>query len=103
MPSRTEPCGLAQMIACRYGNVPIVRSTGGLRDSIRDCTLGEGNGFVFEGYDAFGLYDAVMRAISLYNDNENWKKLVSYDLTLDFSWSSSAKKYMEMYRKVSYK
>ena len=52
MPSKSEPCGLAQMVACRYGTPPIIRETGGLRDSIHDCTLGEGNGFTFAGYSA---------------------------------------------------
>lgn len=102
MPSKSEPCGLSQMIACRYGTVPVVRATGGLRDSISDCTLGEGNGFVFESYDTDGFYHALMNAVSRFYDTENWQKLVLYDLTRDFSWSRSAEQYLDMYEQVRF-
>ena len=62
MPSKSEPCGLAQMVACRYGTIPVVRETGGLRDSIQDSSMGRGNGFTFAGYSAHELYDACHRA-----------------------------------------
>jgi len=98
MPSKAEPCGLSQMIACRYGTVPIVRETGGLRDSIKDCGGGEGNGFTFSNYSAADLSNAVYRAVDLYrNHGDDWDKLRKYIMTIDFSWSKSAEKYDEMY------
>ena len=78
MPSKSEPCGLAQMVACRYGTPPIVRETGGLRDSIHDSTMGEGNGFTFAGYNAHELYVACCNAQNAYYDKENWKNLVHH-------------------------
>ena len=98
MPSKAEPCGLSQMIACRYGTVPIVRETGGLRDSIVDCSFGEGNGFTFADYNPDDMANAIYRAIDLYYNNpENWDKLRKYIATIDFSWAKSADKYDEMY------
>ncbi|MEE1170232.1 MAG: glycogen/starch synthase [Anaerovoracaceae bacterium] len=100
VPSRSEPCGLTQMIGCRYGDVPLVRRTGGLNDSITDCTLGDGNGFVFDNYDSGSLYAAMANAIERYHDKENWQKLVKYDLSLDFGWSNSASEYRAMYESM---
>ena len=98
MPSKSEPCGLSQMIACRYGTVPIVRETGGLRDSITDCSFGEGNGFTFAGYNSDEMTNAIYRSIDLYYNNpEDWDKLRKYISTIDFSWANSANKYDEMY------
>ena len=98
MPSKAEPCGLSQMIACRYGTVPIVRETGGLKDSIIDCSFGEGNGFTFADYNPDDMANAIYRAIDLYYNNpENWDKLRKYIATIDFSWAKSADKYDEMY------
>lgn len=98
MPSKAEPCGLSQMIACRYGTVPIVRETGGLRDSIVDCSYGEGNGFTFADYNPDDMANAIYRAIDLYYNNpEGWDKLRKYISTIDFSWTKSADKYDEMY------
>lgn len=98
MPSKAEPCGLSQMIACRYGTVPIVRETGGLRDSITDCSFGEGNGFTFAGYNSDEMANAIYRSIDLYyNKPEDWDKLRKYISTIDFSWAKSADKYDEMY------
>ena len=98
MPSKAEPCGLSQMIACRYGTVPIVRETGGLKDSIIDCSFGEGNGFTFADYNPDDMANAIYRAINLYYNNpENWDKLRKYIATIDFSWAKSADKYDEMY------
>ena len=98
MPSKAEPCGLSQMIACRYGTVPIVRETGGLRDSIVDCSFGEGNGFTFADYNPDDMANAIYRAIDLYYNNpEGWDKLRKYISTIDFSWAKSADKYDEMY------
>lgn len=97
MPSKAEPCGLSQMIACRYGTVPIVRETGGLKDSIQDCTLGTGTGFTFADYNANELKDAIYRAITLYYAGDDWDKLRKYIATVDFSWKKSASKYSELY------
>ena len=101
MPSKSEPCGLAQMVACRYGTPPIIRETGGLRDSIHDCTLGEGNGFTFAGYSAHELYDACCRAQDRYYSKENWNNLIRYDMECDFSWDVSAKSYEGLYNETA--
>ncbi|MDD7408865.1 MAG: glycogen/starch synthase [Anaerovoracaceae bacterium] len=103
MPSKTEPCGLSQMIAMRYGTVPVVRATGGLRDSVSDCTMGEGTGFVFENYDMSSFADALSRAISLYGNKKSWEALVRYDLKQDFSWNRSALEYMKLYERAAQK
>lgn len=100
MPSRSEPCGLSQMIACRYGTVPIVRKTGGLRDSIKDCGGGEGNGFTFSNYTASDMQGAIYRALGLYDDRDNWDKLRRYIMTIDFSWAKSAGDYKKMYNEL---
>ncbi len=97
MPSRSEPCGLAQMIASRYGTVPIVRETGGLYDSIRDIGWeGGGNGFTFAPYSAWELYKAVERAVGVYHDKKTWTELVDTVMKWDFSWKKSAKEYIKL-------
>ena len=101
MPSKSEPCGLAQMVACRYGTPPIIRETGGLRDSIKDSSKGQGNGFTFAGYSAHELYDACCRANAAYYNKENWEKLVEYAMNCDFSWSVSAKSYEGLYNETA--
>lgn len=102
MPSKSEPCGLAQMIASRYGTIPIVRETGGLYDTIHPYITsdGSGNGFTFKTYNAHDMLDAVRRALSLYSDKEEWARLVANAMKMDFSWNASAKKYLEMYETV---
>lgn len=101
MPSLNEPCGLAQMIACRYGAVPIVRATGGLRDSIRDCRGGDGNGFVFNNYDAYDMLSTVHEAINLYCEHpDDWKNLMVDSMNTDFSWEASARQYCAMYEQI---
>ena len=100
MPSVSEPCGLSQMIACRYGAVPVVRETGGLKDSIRDYSTGEGYGFTFSGLDAASMKDALNRAIDLYHKNDEWKALVEHIMSLDFSWERSAVDYENVYREL---
>ncbi len=100
MPSISEPCGLAQMISSRYGTVPVVRETGGLKDSIHDCSLGEGNGFTFSGTDAYQLEDAVRRALALYWKKEDWTALQKYIMNIDFSWRKSASEYEDMYHSL---
>ena len=101
MPSKSEPCGLAQMVALRYGTVPIVRETGGLRDTIQDSGDGIGNGFTFASYHAYDMQTACLRAKEGYDSPKGWKILVERALNCDFSWSASAKKYIEMYTEVS--
>ncbi|MBI2859521.1 MAG: glycogen synthase [Chloroflexi bacterium] len=100
MPSRYEPCGLGQMIALRYGTIPVVRQTGGLADSIQDYTAdpSSGNGFVFKGYHRDEFIEALRRADGAYHDKEKWAKLVARGMKADFSWDASAIKYVEMYR-----
>ncbi|SEK73748.1 starch synthase [Ruminococcus sp. YRD2003] len=97
MPSQSEPCGLAQMIAMRYGTIPIVRETGGLRDSVRDNGGENGNGFTFKTYNAFDMLDAVWRAKRDYYDSDRWEALVKRAMSCDFSWSSSADTYIETF------
>ncbi len=99
MPSKSEPCGLAQMIALRYGTIPIVRETGGLRDSIASYTKkGEkGNGFTFVDYNAYDMLSAIREACELYTDKERWSKLVENGMKTDFSWKKSAEKYRKLY------
>jgi len=101
MPSRSEPCGLAQMIACRYGTIPIVRKTGGLGDTITDCRAGQGNGFVFEDYDVGALFETISHALDLYTYHpEDWKNLIREAMSYDFSWDASAKKYLSLYEEL---
>jgi len=99
MPSKSEPCGLAQMIALRYGTIPIVRETGGLYDSIKqyDKETEKGNGFTFRNYDAGEMLSKIREACELYRDKEAWNKLVENGMDADFSWKNSAKKYKELY------
>lgn len=97
MPSKSEPCGLSQMVALRYGTVPIVRETGGLRDSITDCGDGKGNGFTFKSYNAHDMLDAIRRALTLYY-NGDWNELVLRALSCDFSWGRSANTYIRLYK-----
>ena len=97
MPSKSEPCGLSQMIALRYGTVPVVRETGGLRDSVHDCGYGNGNGFTFADYDSYKLYECCHRALDAYHDKENWSNLVKAAMESDCSWNVSAKEYIRMY------
>jgi starch synthase len=100
MPSKSEPCGLAQMISLRYGTIPIVRATGGLKDSIIDCGEDGGTGFTFLTYDAGDLYNAIERAYDMYNDKKAWNALVGRAMKADFSWSVSAKLYVGLYEEL---
>ena len=99
MPSKSEPCGLSQMVACRYGAVPVVRETGGLKDSIQDSGDGQGNGFTFANYSAHDLYQACWRAKEGYWQ-EGWMTLVKRAMSCDFGWDVSAKSYAQMYKQV---
>ncbi len=102
MPSKSEPCGLAQMIASRYGTVPVVRETGGLADTIRPYNrfTGEGNGFSFTNYNAHEMMGVLENALSLYGDRDTWQSLVRRVMTVDFSWNASAAKYCELYKSM---
>jgi len=103
MPSKSEPCGLAQMIASRYGTVPIVRETGGLFDTIHAYNEhdGSGNGFSFTNYNAHEMKETVEYANRLYMEKpEAWTDLVKNVMKVDFSWSVSAKKYIDIYTKL---
>ena len=100
IPSLFEPCGLTQLIAMRYGTVPIVRETGGLKDTVEPYNqyTGEGNGFTFDWYRTELLLDAINRAKTVYfTDRSNWDKLVERDMNKDVSWENSAKQYRELY------
>ena len=104
MPSFSEPCGLVQMIACRYGTIPIVRKVGGLGDTIRDCRAGDGNGFVFDEYNADLLLDTIIQALDLYKyREEDWKNLMKSAMESDFSWDVSAKAYGKIYEELAKK
>ncbi len=98
MPSKSEPCGLAQMVALRYGTIPIVRETGGLKDSIRDCGDKNGTGFTFKSYNAHDMLFALGRAREYYDKRVMWGKLVSHAMRQDFSWNQSAELYMGLYK-----
>lgn len=101
MPSRYEPCGLNQMYSMRYGTIPVVRATGGLDDTVEDYVGGgKGTGFKFEKYDAKELLKAVQRAIKVYQQPEEWKKLMRNGMQKDFSWEHSAKKYVNLYKEL---
>jgi len=100
MPSKSEPCGLSQMIALRYGAVPIVRETGGLKDSIRDSGTGEGNGFTFADYSADELLRTIHRALEGYADEAGWQVLVKRAMACDFSWNRSANAYIKLYKSL---
>jgi starch synthase len=101
MPSQSEPCGLAQMISMRYGTLPVVRETGGLRDSVRDAGGENGNGFTFKTYNAHDMLNAVSRACDRYRDKEDWEKLVKETMKNDFSWDNSAKLYIGLYKELA--
>ncbi|MDD3428993.1 MAG: glycogen synthase GlgA [Oscillospiraceae bacterium] len=101
MPSRFEPCGLTQLIAFRYGTVPIVRETGGLKDTVQPVNeyTGEGNGFSFSNYNAHEMLHVVNYAKHIYFDEKIlWNKLIEQGITKDFSWDVSRQKYEELYR-----
>ena len=100
MPSKSEPCGLSQMVALRYGSIPIVRETGGLRDSVSDSGSGDGNGFVFSNYNAHDMLYTIKRACEGFKDKEGWAILVNRAMTCDNSWGKSANEYIKLYREL---
>ena len=102
MPSKQEPCGLSQMIACKYGTVPVVRKTGGLADSITPFneTRKAGNGFRFTNYNAHEMLYVLKDAIFTYGDKAVWDKIVKKAMKTDFSWKKSAKEYQKIYNEL---
>ena len=104
MPSKSEPCGLSQMIASRYGAIPVVRETGGLYDSIKPYWENDGelmgNGFTFANYSSYELYDRVNAALDMYEDKKKYKQFASKIMGTDFSWKTSAQSYMQMYDSI---
>ncbi len=100
MPSLSEPCGLTQMIAMRYGTIPIVRETGGLRDSVRDNGGENGNGFTFKTYNADDMQDAIERARRDFADKTEWTSLIRRAMSCDYSWQASAETYIETFEEM---
>jgi len=101
MPSKIEPCGISQMIASRYGSVPIVREVGGLRDTIKDFGCEEGgNGYTFANYNPNDLRNQMNRAIQDYQNQPEWESKMKICMNVDFRWEKSAKKYIELYKSL---
>ena len=103
MPSKSEPCGLSQIIAMHYGTVPIVNATGGLKDTVLpfNAETGEGRGYTFQTYNGDDFLGAIDRALGdYYNNHAAWEQLAKTDMDLDFSWKAPAQKYMELYHSI---
>ena len=98
--ARFEPCGLGQLIAMRYGSVPIVRKVGGLADTVQeyDPRSGLGNGFIFDNYDPWDLFAAIVRALELFRFKDVWRTLQQRGMEADHSWHASAMRYVDVYR-----
>lgn len=101
MPSKFEPCGLSQMIAMRYGTLPIVRVTGGLEDTVIGHPLKDANGFKFWDYDSSNMMNGIKYAIDVYKNQKEWKKLVTSAMKVDNSWETSAKHYLDVYKELT--
>ncbi len=101
MPSKTEPCGLSQLISMRYGTVPVVHRVGGLRDTVIPFTGVEGNGFTFESFQSGDMMDAIYRAVTcFYQSPGEWNQIIQNNLNKDVSWEKSAKQYLSLYHEV---
>lgn len=100
MPSRFEPCGLSQLIALKYGSIPIVRATGGLDDTIVGYPLANSNGFKFWRYDSMDMLEAIQCAINVYHEKDTWNCIVKNAMEYNYSWDKSAKKYLEVYKEL---
>ena len=102
MPSNYEPCGIGQLIALRYGAIPVVRETGGLKDTVvpYDKYTKQGNGFVFSDYNAHEMMYSLKRALSAYENPGEWRQIVNNAMTSDYSWAESAKEYKQLYEKL---
>jgi starch synthase len=101
VPSRYEPCGLNQLYSFRYGSVPVVRATGGLRETVKpfNAKTLKGNGFVFRGYSSEDLVEAVDRALRCYKKPTLWKRAIQNGLKEDFSWEKAARRYVKLYER----
>lgn len=104
MPSKFEPCGLGQMIAMRYGTLPLVRETGGLKDTVIPYNeyTGEGTGFSFTNYNAHNFKDVMFLAMKAYKNKDVWNSLIKRAMEQDFSWNASARSYINLYKKLIY-
>lgn len=102
MPSRHEPCGLGQLIAMRYGNVPVVRATGGLADTVADfdARTRQGTGFVFHRYDPIDFFGAIARGLETYRYPEAWRALMRQGMSRDSSWDAAARRYLDLYSRA---
>ncbi|WP_025677668.1 glycogen synthase GlgA [Paenibacillus massiliensis] len=102
MPSRFEPCGISQLLALRYGSIPIVRETGGLNDTVQAYNefTGEGNGFSFAHYNAHDMMNTIRRAVDLYKQPEHWQRLTQAAFKGDYSWNVSAAAYLDIYNRL---
>lgn len=100
MPSRVEPCGLNQLYALQYGTIPVVRNTGGLKDTVKDVNIDDGYGFVFENLNVGDMIRTINRAISMYNNKSSWDTIRSKAMNLDYSWTKSANKYVALYNQL---
>ena len=100
MPSLYEPCGLSQMIAMKYGSIPIVRETGGLKDTVKDSLDGKGTGFTFKNYDSYDMKKAITRALEGYKNQQGWQTLMTRAMNQDNSFNKSAQEYINLYNKL---
>lgn len=102
MPSAYEPCGIGQLISMRYGSIPVVRATGGLKDTVvpYDKATQKGNGFLFSNYNAHEMMSTIKKALTLFRDFNSWKILIQNAMEADFSWARSAKEYKALYERL---
>lgn len=102
MPSKYEPCGLSQMISMRYGTVPIVRETGGLKDSVVPFNITDksGTGFTFYSYNSYDMLDAIWRAFATYFDKDSWSALIKNIMSADFGWDKQSEEYLNLYKSL---
>ena len=102
MPSCFEPCGIGQLIALRYGTLPVVRETGGLKDTVQPYNeyTGEGNGFSFANYNAHDMLHTLRRALAVYRQGDVWERIIRNAMRSDYSWSQSAQQYRELYHQL---
>ncbi len=100
-PSKSEICGLSQMAALRYGTIPIVHETGGLKDTVTDCADGNGNGFTFKNYNSEEMLNAINRGLELYCDRAEWNNLIKRAMSCNNCWQNSADKYIRLYKKLT--
>ena len=102
MPSKFEPCGLSQLIAMKYGSLPVVRATGGLEDTVVGYPLDNSTGFKFWGYDGWCMLDAIRCSIGVYHDKYTFNAMQKSAMEADFSWEKSTKEYLKLYTNLTY-